>query len=130
MRKLYAYKKGDACPVEDFLKNINKKLHTKLLFQLAYILDESNGFLEPYVKYFSLAKYRQMYEIRVKAAETMMRIIFYEKDGEIIFLHAFYKHDRRDTGKALETAYRILESITDRNGKVFEECKKEVHLLD
>ena len=41
MRKLYAYKKGDACPVEDFLKNINKKLHTKLLFQLAYILDES-----------------------------------------------------------------------------------------
>ena len=130
MRKLYAYKKRDACPVEDFLKNINKKLHTKLLVQLAYMLDESNGFLEPYVKHFSLAKYRQMYEIRVKAAETMMRIIFYEKDGEIIFLHAFYKHDRRDTGKALETAYRILESITDRNGNVSEECKKEVHLLD
>ena len=41
-----------------------------------------------------------------------------------------HKHDRRDTGKALETAYRILESITDRNGNVSEECKKEVHLLD
>ena len=101
MRKLYAYKKGDACPVEDFLKNINKKLHTKLLFQLAYILDESNGFLEPYVKHFSLAKYRQMYEIRVKAAETMMRIIFYEKDGEIIFLHAFYKHELTFYNEAL-----------------------------
>ncbi len=130
MRKLYAYKKGDACPVEEFIKNANKKLQTKLLFQLAYILDENNGFYEPYVKHISLSKYRQLYEIRVKAAETMMRILFYEKDGDIILLHAFYKHDRRDTGKALETAYRILESITDRNGNVSEECKKEVHLLD
>lgn len=128
MRKLYAYKKGDVCPVEDFIKSANKKLQAKLLFQLEYILDERNGFYEPYVKHFSLAKYRQMYEIRVKAAETMLRIIFYERNGEIILLHAFYKRNGKDTEKALETAYKILESIIDQNGNVPSEYKKEVVL--
>ena len=60
----------------------------------------------------------------------MVRIIFYEKNGDIIFLHAFYKHDRKDTEKALETALKILESITDENGIVSEKYRKELIMCD
>lgn len=109
---------------------MNGKIKAKFMFQLSYIMDERNGFVEPYVKHFSMERYRQMYEIRVKASERMMRIIFYEKNGEIILLHAFYKHDRKDTEKALETAHNILENITDKNGNVKEEYKKELKLYD
>ena len=130
MRKLYAYKKENTCPVQKFIDNLNGKIKAKFMFQLSYIMDERNGFVEPYVKHFSMERYRQMYEIRVKAAERMMRIIFYEKNGEIILLHAFYKHDRKDTGKALETAHKILENITDKNGNVIEEYRKELVLYD
>lgn len=130
MRKLYAYKKENTCPVQKFIDDLNGKIKTKFMFQLSYIMDERSGFVEPYVKHFSMERYRQMYEIRVKAAERMMRIIFYEKNGEIILLHAFYKHDRKDTEKALETAQKILENITDKNGNVKEEYRKELVLCD
>lgn len=130
MRKLYAYKKENYCPIQKFINSLNEKLKAKFLFQLSYIMAERNGFVEPYVKHFSTEKYRRMYEIRVKAAERMMRIIFYEKNGEIIFLHAFYKHDRKDTEKALETAHKILESITDKDGNAIEEYRKELVLCD
>ena len=114
MRKLYAYAPDSRCPVQEFLQGMNEKIQDKLRFQLAYILDENSSFVEPYVKHFSLAKYRQLYEIRVIAAKTMVRVIFHEKNGEIILLYAFHKRDRKDTERALEAARRIYDEITDR----------------
>ena len=130
MRKIYAYTKDNRSSVEEFIKATNDKIKEKLIFQLSYIRDESNPFCEPYVKHFSMERYRKMYELRLKAAETMIRIIFYEHDGEIVFLHAFHKRDRKDTDKGLETALKILESIVDKNGKIPKENKKELKLYD
>ncbi len=130
MRKIYAYTKDNRSPVEEFIQATNDKIKEKLIFQLVYIKDESNPFCEPYVKHFSMERYRKMYEIRLKAAETMIRIIFYEHDGEIVFLHAFHKRDRKDTDRGLESALKILESIVDKNGKIPKENKKELKLYD
>lgn len=130
MRKIYAYTKDNRSPVEEFIKATNDKIKEKLIFQLVYIKDESNPFCEPYVKHFSMERYRKMYELRLKAAETMIRIIFYEHDGEIVFLHAFHKRDRKDTDRGLESALKILESIVDKNGKIPKENKKELKLYD
>ena len=130
MRKIYAYTKDNRSSVEEFIKATNDKIKEKLIFQLSYIRDESNPFCEPYVKHFSMERYRKMYELRLKAAETMIRIIFYEHDGEIVFLHAFHKRDRKDTDRGLETALKILESIVDKNGKIPKENKKELKLYD
>lgn len=130
MRKIYAYTKDNRSPVEEFIKATNDKIKEKLIFQLVYIKDESNPFCEPYVKHFSMERYRKMYELRIKAAETMIRIIFYEHDGEIVFLHAFHKRDRKDTDRGLESALKILESIVDKNGKIPKENKKELKLYD
>ena len=130
MRKIYAYAKDNRSPVEEFIQATNDKIKEKLIFQLVYIKDESNPFCEPYVKHFSMERYRKMYELRLKAAETMIRIIFYEHDGEIVFLHVFHKRDRKDTDRGLESALKILESIVDRNGKIPKENKKELKLYD
>ena len=130
MRKIYAYTKENRSSVEEFIKATNDKIKEKLIFQLSYIRDESNPFCEPYVKHFSMERYRKMYELRLKAAETMIRIIFYEHDGEIVFLHAFHKRDRKDTDRGLESALKILESIVDKNGKIPKENKKELKLYD
>ncbi|MBE6701492.1 MAG: hypothetical protein E7582_06380 [Ruminococcaceae bacterium] len=48
MRKLYAYKKENTCPVQKFIDNLNGKIKAKFMFQLSYIMDERNGFVEPY----------------------------------------------------------------------------------
>ena len=130
MRKIYAYTKDNRSLVEEFIKATNDKIKEKMIFQLSYIRDESNPFCEPYVKHFSMERYRKMYELRLKAAETMIRIIFYEHDGEIVFLHAFHKRDRKDTDRGLESALKILESIVDKNGKIPKENKKELKLYD
>lgn len=130
MRKMYTYKTGNKQPVEEFLRNANEKIQHKALFQLSYIRDERNGFYEPYVKHFSIPRYKLFYELRIKAAGFMVRIIFYEKDSDIILLHAFYKRDRKDTEKALETALKIFESACDENGVFKDGCRKEWVLCD
>ena len=48
MRKLYAYAPDSRCPVQEFLQSMDAKIQDKLRFQLAYILDERNSFVEPY----------------------------------------------------------------------------------
>ena len=126
MRKLYAYAPDSRCPVQEFLHGMDEKIQDKLRFQLAYVLDENSSFVEPYVKHFSLAKYRPFYEIRVIAAKTMVRVIFHEKNGEIILLYAFHKRDRKDTERALEAARRIYDEITDMGGGICREYLREV----
>lgn len=119
------YYKGGCCPVMSFLEQADEKIQRKVAFCLDYIKDEHNGFCEPYVKHFSIEKYRRLYECRVKAAGQMVRIIFYEHNGDIILLHAFYKRDRKDTEKALETALKLLDTAVDECGEILTECRKE-----
>ncbi len=106
------YKNDDAKgQVDSFIKTSNIKIRKKFDFILRYIVDERNQFKEPYVKHFSIEKYKRLYELRLKAAGTMVRIIFYNIDDNIILLNAFIKRDKRDTEQALEHALKIIEHL-------------------
>ena len=118
MREIFIYDTGSECPIIEFFKCTNAKVRNKLKYQLEYIKDERNPLCAPHVKHFSIEKYRQMYELRIKASGTMVRVIFHMHNDEITFLHAFVKRDRKDTERALETALRILQSILQDNGEV------------
>lgn len=55
----------------------------------------------------------------------MIRIIFFlSGSSDIILLHAFYKKEKRDTERALETALKILNSMncdtTENNERITE----------
>lgn len=76
MRKIYAYTEKDACPVDEFFSKTNVKIRNKLKFQFEYIKDEHNVFCEPYIKHFSIEKYKQLYEFRIKAAGIMVRVSY------------------------------------------------------
>ena len=54
MRKIYIYENDGKCQIEDFVLKTNAKIQKKLKFQLAYIMDEHNGFTEPHDKHFTI----------------------------------------------------------------------------
>ena len=117
VRKIYMYKSDDARgQVDTFIKTSNQKIKKKFDFILRYIADEKNQFKEPYVKHFSIEKYKRLYELRLKAAGTMVRIIFYSIEENIILLNAFIKRDKRDTEQALEYALKLIERL-DRSAE-------------
>lgn len=97
--------------VDTFIKTSNIKIRKKFDFILRYIADERNQFKEPYAKHFSIEKYKRLYELRLKAAGTMVRIIFYNIDENVILLNAFIKRDKRDTEQALEHALKLIEHL-------------------
>ena len=102
---------GAKVQVDTFIKASNIKIRKKFDFILRYIADERNQFKEPYVKHFSIEKYKRLYELRLKAAGTMVRIIFYNIDENVILLNAFIKRDKRDTEQALEHALKLIEHL-------------------
>lgn len=126
MRKIYTYYNGSECPVNKFLSKANKKVINKFWFCIEYIRTTNNCLCEPYVKHFSLEKYSMLYELRIKIAGEIVRIIFYENDGDIYLLHAFYKRDSKDTQKALEVALKILCRIKDNSGEILKEYREEL----
>lgn len=114
------YNNKDRETVRDFISRSNPKIKKKYEFLLRFIADETNQLKEPYVKHFSIEKFKQFYELRLKAAKTMIRIIYYKADENIILLHAFNKRDKRDTEHALEYALKIVKSLDDKALNPFE----------
>lgn len=114
------YNNKDRETVHDFISRSNPKIKKKYEFLLRFIADETNQLKEPYVKHFSIERFKQFYELRLKAAKTMIRIIYYKADENIILLHAFNKRDKRDTEHALEYALKIVKSLDDKALNPFE----------
>ncbi len=117
MRKIYFYENNGECPVEEFFIKANEKIQKKFKFEIDYIRNESNPLTKPHVKHFAIEKYRELYEMRIKAADTMVRIVFYKQDEAIILLRAFYKRDRKDTEKALEASLKLLKIIAQNSNE-------------
>lgn len=112
VRKIYMYKKDDMRgQVDTFIRDSNTKIKRKFEFIIRYLADERNQFKEPYVKHFSIEKYKRLFELRLKASGIMVRIIFYNIDDNIILLYAFVKKDKRDTEQALENSLKLIEKL-------------------
>lgn len=93
--------------VNDFVEQADEKTRTKINSVLLYLTDDKKPLREPYVKHISTAKYKELYELRVKASKEMSRIIFTLSDDDIVLLYAFKKKCGRDNEKAFERAFKI-----------------------
>ena len=125
MRRIYYYQEQGCCPVAEFFSRAGEKAQDKLRFQLEYIRDSRNSFAVSYIRHFSEGRYSRLYECRMKVTGAMLRVIFYDYQNEIILLHAFWKHDRKDTPKGQASALKILNRITKPDGSIPSEYKKE-----
>lgn len=130
VRRIYTYYDGEGSQVNDFLKKADMKIRNKFIFCIEYVRDDKNCFGEPYVKHFSGGKFSRLYEVRIMAVSKMVRVIFYEHNGDITLLYAFYKKTLKDTKNALVAALKILDKITDSEGAVLEKHRKELILSD
>lgn len=80
---------------------------------------------EPHFKRFSLERYRDLCELRVKS-KMLVRIIFYFcPNGQVLLLHGFIKRQKRDTMQALEQAIRILDALREPPERAVEYKIKE-----
>lgn len=120
VRKIYMYYSEGNESVNDFIIKSNPKIKKKYEFLLRLIADEKNQLKEPYVKHFTIERFKQLYELRLKAAKTMIRIIYYKAEENIILLYAFNKKDKRDTEHALEYALKIVKSLDNKALNPFE----------
>lgn len=93
--------------VNEFIKRTGSKIEKKYEFILHIIADEKNQLKEPYVKHFTIEKYRQLYELRLKTAKIMVRIIYYKANDNIILLHAFYKKIKKIRNRHLNMPLRL-----------------------
>lgn len=105
------YSKYGENPLAVFAGNFNEKIKKKMRYVLRYAADERNPLREPHVKHFTIEKYKRLYELRLKASNTMIRIIYFHIDEDIVLLHAFVKRDKRDTEQALEYALKMIDRI-------------------
>lgn len=112
LKQIFTYcDESGASQVLDFLKRSDDKIKKKFKYQLNMLVSENQILREPHVKHFIIERYRMFYEFRIKVSKKVVRIIFCEREDNIVLLHAFYKHDKRDTEKALESALKIYERL-------------------
>ena len=112
LKKIYIYcDENGVSPVLEFLKYSDDKIKKKFRYQINMLVSENKILCEPPVKHFIIERYRQFYEFRIKVSKKVVRIIFCERDDNIVLLHAFYKHDKRDTEKALEYSIKLYEKL-------------------
>jgi len=80
---------------------------------------------EPHFKRFSIERYRDLWELRVKS-KVFIRIIFCTlPNGDVLLLHGFVKRQKRDTMQALEQSIRILDALREHSERAVEYKIKE-----
>ena len=102
MRKIFA-----ADNVKDFLELADGKTRAKINSVLLYLTDDKNPLREPYVKHIAISKYKELYELRVKASGEMSRLIITLSGDDVVLLYAFKKKCDRDNEKAFERAFKM-----------------------
>ena len=115
MRKVYVYRNNSGeIPVSGFIENTHKKIRSKFEFMLRYIKDENNPLCEPYVKHFTIDKYKMLYELRIRANGTMVRVIYSIRNEVPSFNDSAVisaEKSRGFSGKSSAFSYKAEENI-------------------
>ena len=102
--------------VKDFMEQAENKTKAKINSVLSYLTDDKNPLRESYVKHIAMSKYKELYELRVKASGEMSRLLFTLSEDDIVLLYAFKKKCDRDNEKAFERAFKMskfCEELTE-----------------
>lgn len=97
-----------SAPLADFIDGLDPRLREKILLRLYFLTQlEKPEMKEPHFKRFSIERYRDLWELRVKS-KVLIRIIFYTlPNGDVLLLHGFVKRQKRDTMQALEQSISL-----------------------
>ena len=78
-----------SAPLADFIDGLDPRLREKILLRLYFLTQlEKPEMKEPHFKRFSIERYRDLWELRVKS-KVLIRIIFCTlPNGDVLLLHA------------------------------------------
>lgn len=127
MKGILVYQPPDKpAQLPEFIDSLDPRLREKIIMQLCQLSKPHKPELrEPHFKRFSLERYRDLCELRVKS-KMLVRIIFYFcPNGQVLLLHGFIKRQKRDTMQALEQAIRILDALREHPERAVEYKIKE-----
>ena len=115
-----------SAPLADFIDGLDPRLREKILLRLYFLTQlEKPEMKEPHFKRFSIERYRDLWELRVKS-KVLIRIIFCMlPNGDVLLLHGFVKRQKRDTMQALEQSIRILYARREHPERAVEYKIKE-----
>lgn len=127
MKGILVYQPPDKpAQLPEFIDSLDPRLREKIIMQLYQLSKPHKPELrEPHFKRFSLERYRDLCELRVKS-KMLVRIIFYFcPNGQVLLLHGFIKRQKRDMMQALEQAIRILDALREHPERAVEYKIKE-----
>lgn len=127
MKGILIYQPADkSAPLADFIDGLDPRLREKILLRLYSLTGlEKPELKEPHFKRFSLERYRDLCELRVKS-KVLIRIIFcLLPNGNVLLLHGFIKRQKRDTMQALEQSIRVLDTLREYPERAVEYKIKE-----
>lgn len=96
--KLIVYSKNNGSePLTNYLSSLNKKMKSKVLWEIGLLEKYGLDLKEPYVKKISGKKYNKLFELRVKFSSDVSRIFYFcYKDGNLILLNGYTKKKNKN----------------------------------
>ena len=127
MKGIFIYQPQDkAAQLPPFIDGLDPRLREKIIMQLYQLsLPHKPELREPHFKRFSLERYRDLCELRVKSKVLVRVIFYYRPNGDVLLLYGFIKRQKRDTMQALEQALRILDALREHPERAVEYKIKE-----
>ena len=100
----YRKENGDV-PVVDFLKGLSPKMRAKAFNEIELLQEHGIYLREPYVKPIKGAKYKGLYELRVKLGSDASRIFYFTYNRSLfVLLNGFLKKSNKTPKSELEKA--------------------------
>ena len=111
----YYKKENGDIPVLDYLLSLDAKARAKAFSEIELLEKHGLGLKEPYVKRIKGAKYRGMFELRVRFASNTSRIFYFTyKQRTFVLLHGFTKKSEQTPERELERTLRYRADFERR----------------
>ncbi len=109
----YEKENGD-CPVEDFMKSLDVKMHTKMVGLLELLEEKGHQLREPYSKSID----EGIFEIRCKVGNNITRVLyFFYYEGKIVLTNGFVKKTKKTPQEEIKLAKERRADFKERMGK-------------
>lgn len=111
----YYKKENGNIPVLDYLLSLDAKMRAKAYNEIELFEKHGPELREPYVKPIKSAKYKGIFELRIKFASDISRIFYFTcRQNTFILLHGFTKKNKKTPQRELERALRYKEDYERR----------------
>ena len=103
----YYQKENGDIPVLEFMQSLEVKLRAKTVSHIQLLEQCGPNLKEPYVKAIKGAKYKGLWELRVKFASNIARVLYFTVEhNTFIMLHGFQKKTNKTPPQELNRALK------------------------